>query len=61
MCSAIIAIAWSKDGKRILTGSSDNKVMLWEAANGKHLKTITGHQSSVYAVAFTPDGKKAIS
>jgi WD40 repeat protein len=31
------AVAFSPDGKQVLTGSSDNTAILWEAATGKKL------------------------
>lgn len=55
------ALAWSQDGKRILSGGGDNTIRLWDASTGKQLKKMTGHRHHVTGVAFTPDGKKAIT
>ncbi|KAG9227988.1 hypothetical protein BJ875DRAFT_287862, partial [Amylocarpus encephaloides] len=34
---------------------------LWDAATGVALQTLEGHSSSVYSVAFSPDGKLLLS
>ena len=38
---------WSPDGKRIASGSNDKTVQVWDASNGRHLVTYTGHTDSV--------------
>ncbi|GBP12361.1 Dynein assembly factor with WDR repeat domains 1 [Eumeta japonica] len=45
-------VAFDKSGKRCLTGSYDRTCKVWDAEEGKDLKTLTGHQNVVYAVAF---------
>jgi WD40 repeat protein len=56
----VAGVAWSKDGKHILTAGFDRKLILWDARTGKQITTMTGSPSLIYAVAFTPDGKKAV-
>jgi WD40 repeat protein len=55
------AIAFSPDGRTIVTGSSDNSLKLWHAATGRELRTLTGHTGYVRAVAFSPDGRTVVS
>src|SRR5262249_52021375 len=52
----INAIAWSKDGKWIASGSSDFTVRVWNAQNGQHLLTYDGHSQMVNTLAWSPDG-----
>jgi hypothetical protein len=53
----IRAIAFSPDGKVILTGGMDGEARLWDAATSKPLGEPMHHSGGVYAAAFSPDGK----
>jgi serine/threonine protein kinase len=55
------AVLWSPDGKQIASGSIDNTVQVWDAANGEHIFTYHGHADWVRAVAWSPDGKRLAS
>jgi WD40 repeat protein len=57
--SGVRAVAWSADGKLLITGGSDRTGRLWDAANGKELRKFEGHAGTVEAVAFSPDGQLA--
>ena len=49
------SVAFSPDGKQVVSGS-DHTVRLWDVATGAALQTLEGHWTSVYFVAFVPDG-----
>jgi WD40 repeat protein len=49
-------VAWSQDGKRLATGSSDDTIKVWDAASGQELLTLQGHGGLVLSVAWSPDG-----
>ncbi len=56
----VYAVAYSPDGKLVATGSFDKTIKLWDAANGKELRTFSGpqgHQSLVLSIAFAPNGE----
>jgi hypothetical protein len=55
--SPVSSVAFSPDGKTVLTGSSDGTARLWDAATGKSVSPPMKHGSLVYSVAFSPDGK----
>jgi WD40 repeat protein len=41
----------------LASGSADNTVKLWSVESQKEVTTLQGHSSSVWSVAFSPDGK----
>ena len=49
-------IAFSPDGKLIVTGSSDKTIRFWNPASGTELLKLT-QVGIIRAVGFTPDGK----
>jgi WD40 repeat protein len=55
--SWVNSVAFSPDGKQVVSGSDDQTVRLWDAATGAALQTLKGHTSLVRSVAFSPDGK----
>jgi hypothetical protein len=57
----INGVAVSPNGKQMLTGSDDGTVRLWDVETGHELRQFTGHRGFVYGVAFSPDGKRALS
>jgi WD40 repeat protein/tetratricopeptide (TPR) repeat protein len=54
-------VAYSPDGKTVLTGSRDNTARLWEAATGRPLGTPMAHQGWVQAVAYSSGGKTILT
>ncbi|KAN0075156.1 hypothetical protein V8E54_007767 [Elaphomyces granulatus] len=55
------SVAFSPDGKRVVSGSYDSTVRVWDIATGQADQTLTGHSRAVTSVAFSPDGKKVAS
>jgi WD40 repeat protein/tRNA A-37 threonylcarbamoyl transferase component Bud32 len=53
----VLAVAFSPDGKMVLTGSKDGNAERWDAASGERVGTPLRHEGPVKAVAFSPDGK----
>jgi eukaryotic-like serine/threonine-protein kinase len=51
----------SRDGLRILSGSSDKTMILWDRATGKIIRRFRGHVGSVRSVAILPDGHRGLS
>ncbi len=57
----VASIAISPDGKRIISGSVDKTVKVWDSATGAELMTLCGHSDKVWSVAFSPNGKRIVS
>jgi WD40 repeat protein/serine/threonine protein kinase len=57
----VVALAFSKDGTRLATGSFDKTVRIWEMPGGRELLTLRGHGDNLRAVAFSPDGRRLLT
>jgi RNA polymerase sigma factor (sigma-70 family) len=55
--SPVHTVAVSPDGKTVAAGDSDRTIHLWQAATGRELSPVVGHQGAVSAIAFSPDSK----
>lgn len=54
-------LAFSKDGKTLISGSADRTAILWDIDTGKPKHKFTGHHWQVRSVAFSPDGKTVVT
>jgi WD40 repeat protein/serine/threonine protein kinase len=57
----VSSIAFSPDGTRIVSGSSDSTLKVWDVDNGRGLMTLQGHEGPVQSVAFSPSGARIVS
>jgi WD40 repeat protein len=56
----INSVAFSPDGSKIISGSVDNTIRVWDANTGVEMR-LGGHDYVINSVAFSPDGSKIIS
>jgi WD40 repeat protein/tetratricopeptide (TPR) repeat protein/tRNA A-37 threonylcarbamoyl transferase component Bud32 len=59
--NAVLAVAFSPDGRYVLTGSADQTAKFWDAATGRQLGKPLAHDGPVLAVAFSPDGRMILT
>jgi WD40 repeat protein/serine/threonine protein kinase len=55
------SVAYSPDGARLASASSDQTVKVWDAATGREMLTLKGHTDGVESVAFSTDGRRIAS
>jgi WD40 repeat protein len=59
--SPVWSVCISADGKRLLTGSEDKTLRLWDTATGKCLQVFKGHTQHIFGAVLSPDGKQVLS
>ncbi len=52
----VLAVAFSPDGKRLVSSGNDGTNHLWDPLTGKLLESLSGHQESVTELTFNPTG-----
>lgn len=59
----VTAVAWSPDGKYIVSGSLDKTVRVWGVNPSDHVQPFIyrGHSDGVAAVAWSPDSQRIVS
>lgn len=55
--AAVSGIAFSADGKRLVSASRDSEVRSWDAFTGQLSKRLLAHEQPIRAVASSPDGR----
>ena len=55
---SVYAVAFSRDGLRLVTSAQDGAARIWDTASGRDILTLRGHVDMVSAVTFNLDGSR---
>ena len=53
----VTSLAFSPDGRRLVSAGLDEAVKLWDTRTGQEALTLRGHTGVIRGVAFSPDGR----
>lgn len=51
----------SADSRLLISASKDTTIKAWDVKTGKLVEDLPGHKDEVFAVDWSPDGKKVAS
>jgi len=57
----ISAVAYSPNGRLVVTGSHDGNACIWEEATRRKIRCFVGHALGITGVAFSPDDKYVLT
>ena len=57
----VTSVAFSPDGSKIVSGSIDDTIRLWDREGNPIGEPFRGHEDAVSSVAFSPDGRYIVS
>jgi WD40 repeat protein len=52
---AVTSLAYTSDGRHIISGSVDRTVRLWNSSRGEHVRIIASHKEPITAIAISAD------
>ena len=57
----VTSVTYSPDGRRVVSGSNDGTVRIWDAESGAEVAVLYGHEGNVSIITYSPDGRRIAS
>jgi WD40 repeat protein len=57
----VTSVALSADGRRLISGSDDTTLRVWDTGSGECLRVLEGHTSEIKHIAAAADGRRVVS
>ena len=57
----VTSVGFSQDGRRVVSGSNDCTVRIWNVETGREEMKMEGHGNIVTSVGFSQDGRSVVS
>ncbi len=57
----VSALAFTPDGKRLLTAGQDQSLRLWDLTTGAELASVTRHSAGINTLSVSPDGTRVVT
>ena len=55
--ASVTCLAWTADGKTLISGSSDSSIRTWNTTTWQQINVFTGNTDPVSAIALSPNGR----
>ena len=59
--NVVLSVAFSRDGRRLLSSSADHTVRQWDTESGAELCKLSGHTNAVVCAVYSLDEQRIIS
>jgi WD40 repeat protein len=53
----VYCLAWSGDGKTLISGSFDHEIRIWNTTTWQQIAVLTGHSGAVHDIGVSPNGR----
>jgi WD40 repeat protein len=53
--ASALCMAWTADGKRLISGSTNGSIVTWNTSTWKQLAVFTAHMGAIFAISISPN------